>query len=88
MARIIPNPVTAGMKISFRLNHSGPVTVELINSEGKSMGEVYKGVMGSGQKELAVTSNQLQQKGLRPGIYTVLIRTQQAQQALRFVYGK
>jgi hypothetical protein len=87
-ARIIPNPVTAGMKINFRLSQSGPVTVELINSEGKSMGEVYKGILGSGQKELSVSPGQLQQKGLKSGIYTLLIRTAQAQQALRFVYGK
>ena len=87
-ARVIPNPVTSDMKVAFQLAQSGWVKIELLNTEGKSMGELYKGILAAGKREIAVSSSDLQKTGIRPGLYTILIRSNQAQQALRFVYKK
>jgi len=87
-ARVIPNPVNSDMKVAFQLAQSGWVKIELLNTEGKSMGELYKGILAAGKREIAVSSSDLQKTGIRPGLYTILIRSNQAQQALRFVYKK
>ena len=76
------------MKVAFQLAQSGWVKIELLNTEGKSMGELYKGILAAGKREIAVSSSDLQKTGIRPGLYTILIRSNQAQQALRFVYNK
>jgi len=87
-ARVIPNPVTSDLKVGFQLTQSGWVRIELLNTEGKSMVELYRGMMAAGKREIAISSSDLMRTGIRPGLYTILIRTNQAQQALRFVYKK
>ena len=87
-ARIFPNPVTNGMKVSYSLPVSGLVQLNLLTSEGKNLGTLAREVQLAGKKEITISESILQALGLRPGIYTVLIRTANSQKALRFTYRK
>jgi hypothetical protein len=87
-ARIIPNPVTTGMKISYELPASGMVQISLLSNEGKTLGILSDERQLTGKKNIIISADQLQSMSLKPGIYTVLIRTANAQKALKFLYSK
>lgn len=87
-ARIFPNPVTNGMKISYNLPVSGLVQINLLTTEGKNLGMIANEIQLAGKKEIGINETKLQSFGLRPGIYTILIRTVNSQKALRFTYKK
>jgi glycosidase len=87
-ARIIPNPVTADMRISYDLPTSGQVQISLLSSEGKTLGVLSDEKQLSGKKNIVISADRLQSIGLKPGIYTVLIRAANSQKALKFLYRK
>jgi len=87
-AKIIPNPVTAGMKISYELPTSGLVQISLLSAEGKTLRILSDEKQLSGKKNVIIPAEKLNSLSLQPGIYTVLIRTINSQKALKFLYRK
>jgi len=78
--RVIPNPAKELAQLVFSMPNAGPVTIELMDVLGRSVGIVYEGAMVSGEQRL-----ELPVSDLRSGMYFVRLLQGTENRVVRFV---
>ena len=77
---VFPNPFTETTKITFALNNSVPVTLEIFNLMGQKVKELANDKFASGKHEIVIDGN-----SLPAGIYNLQLTTPDRTEVLRVV---
>jgi 1,4-alpha-glucan branching enzyme len=83
--KLYPNPVSAGSKLTFEINKSGEVQIDILDQKGAKVAQLYRGIKRAGKHEIILEAHTIQKIRGTQGNYRILVKTAYGQKTLQFL---
>jgi hypothetical protein len=83
--KLYPNPVSAGSKLTYEINKSGEVKIDIIDQKGSKVAQLYRGIKRPGKHEIILESHTTQKLRGIQGPYRISIKTAYGQKTVQFL---
>lgn len=84
--KVFPNPVINKLNLSYLLDHSGKISIELIDTQGRRLSILDQGFKTSGAHQLNIPESVFEKNHLKTGIYHIILHTTKGDQATKLIY--
>lgn len=58
--KLYPNPVSTGSKLTFEINKSGEVQIDILDQKGAKVAQLYRGIKRAGKHEIILEAQTIQ----------------------------
>lgn len=83
--KLYPNPVSTGSKLTFEINKSGEVQIDILDQKGAKVAQLYRGIKRAGKHEIILEAQTIQKIRGTQGNCRILVKTAYGQKTLQFL---
>ena len=84
--KLYPNPVSAESKLTFEINKSGEVQIDILDEKGAKVTQLYRGIKRPGKHELTFNAEVIQKLRGKPGPFFLVVKTSSGQKTIKFIH--